>query len=306
MEESANIRVRQLVRKDLLQNGRVLFVPEGMTDGEIEEAYGEALKKGLINKVVKAPVGSGGGRAARPGDEGGAAARAAAASERIWSPAPASAELQLVSVGAATPGRCISAGRSGPCLINHVNIFTISDGGALNVPLKIGLNIATSKDVPAYGGEITVFEYFDSQGSFGVGEGNGEILYKQRVDTAVGSRTWPQWDFYPHIVIPFSTFYVVGSIGPLNHPAIAFVTVDFAPIEAPRARISGTVSVTPREVQTAPVAAPVAVPPHIETRTFFGYAAIKTAESLGFKPVWSTIHAVAGQPGWYSIQGAVK
>lgn len=280
-------------------------MPDGLSEAEKAEAVGDALKKGLIKKVVSLAE-SPAERAAAAARAAGAAA-AAAGREPVMEihRAPSSVQMLVQSVGAATSGNGVSPGRFGPCMINHVQAFTYADGGATNAPQRFGVNISREKNVGPFVGDMIVFEYFDPQDIFGLGQGQGEIFYKQRVDTAVGSRVYPLADFYPHIIIPFTSFYVNVSVGNLNHPATVFVTVEFAPLSVPRGSIVAQPSYS--EVRSvAPAVEPArALVPTAEVRRFNNYQEIKVFEALGNKIVWATIRTDPTRTGFPPISVTV-
>jgi len=230
MNEKQNIELRQLLRSDHLQYGRELFLPEDLPQEIIDTEWGDSIKAGVIKKVTRTPtvpedrVASGTKVTSR------GVAKPAAGGAGVSMPAPASVQMMVMSVGASVSGNGVSPSRFGPCMIEHVQAFTYADGGATNQPQRFGVNISPSHNLGPFAGEIGVFEYYDPQDLFGIGQGAGQIFYKQRVDTAVGSRVYPLADFYPKLIVPWSTFYVNVSVGGVNHPATVFVTVEFGPL----------------------------------------------------------------------------
>lgn len=289
METKQNRFVLSSVRADLRQYGRVIYLPDDMSEADIERAIGEDLKNGIIKQVKRIVTGADKGAGQAPGVAGRKAAAAGAYDEY---PAPPSIQLFVQSVGAGVAGNGVSPGRWGPCMLEHVELFSYVDGGALNMPQVVAVHLSSSPDVGPLGGEMMVLEYADPQNLLGVGEGAGEVFYKQRVDTAVGSRVYPRASYFPRLTIPWRTFYVNVTVKGVNHPASVFVTCDFGPLVIAAAKAGKTVAVEPRVTTTSKsVSVPkaAAVPKSLETMLFKSYVQMKEFEALGNRIVWSSV-----------------
>lgn len=289
MDLKTNREVRDAVREDLRQYDREFFVPADMTDEDVEKLLGDAIRAGIIKKITRVPTVAGRGVGETPGSPG----RSPAPKETyVTSDAPASVQIFVQSVGAATPGNGVSSARTGPCRIEQVELFTYADGGALNMPQVFSLHASPSPDLGPFGGDLCVFEYNDPQGLLGIGEGAGLVFYKQRVDTAVGSRVYPRAVYRPNVLIPWYTFYLNATAKNVNHPAACFINVDFAPATVKASRAGASIDVVPRAtstVRTGTTTRAPSVPKTIETRTFQSYAQMKEFEALGNGIVWATV-----------------
>jgi len=297
VNEKQNISTRQGVRKDLIQYGRVAYVPEGMSDAEIQEAYGDELKKGLIKRLVSDP-----GRSeydlgeSEKIDPATGKVKVPSGGDRVWNAGPPSVQL-LSSTGFAAPGRqAVSRSLFGPCMVEHV-LITVGNGQAVGWnSCKVGLHIGQSREMGLFAGELALFNSFWQVGLITWPNGPNLSIGSQLGSTAVGWRTMDKYEFFPHVIIPFGTFYV--NLSTLYATATVYfdVTVDFAPIDIPRAKLGQTVSVEPRRVAAPVLAAPKA---GLEAREqlFHNYGEIKTLEALGNRIVWPTVR-MTGRGDW--------
>jgi hypothetical protein len=295
MQEAQNVYVRQRLRGDLLQYGRVLYVPGDMTDEEIREKYGDLLDKGLL-KAVRRAAGGGGSEAGAGTERGSAAVKIPTAASRGTMSLNVPAAVQIFGTSSAAADIAnVSRAIFGPCMIEHVRLWTLDLANALNEVREVGLSVCRQKDQTPFGGDLPVFEFHDPGDSMAEISERAVNLYDQRYETAVGYLARTMYEYFPRIPIPWPSFYLNFTVGKTNGVSNIYCDVSFGPIELAAVEAAKTMSVEPREV--APVAAAPAAKavPTAESMTFRTYGEIKTFEALGNKIVWSTV-GMTGNP----------
>jgi len=288
MNREQNLSVLAHVRRDLALIGADVYVPEGMTHEEKLETFGEALKKRQVRRIIQFPTYARADMTEKQRKAVEESIKARGEEETVLHPPPPTVQIYGASYSATVSQAHVTNALSGPCMLDHILLYTAAYIAGLNAPEDIALHACTSPNVGPFEGDIPIFRMEDPKDLIAPLNRSAIQIYKGRYETLVGWRSFDKWELFPRIPIPFSTFYLNLTVGKTNHPASCHCTVDFGPIEVPRGRVMGISAIEPRTARPPAVAKAPPAEPTIAKRQFASYAQVKEYQALGNTIVWAT------------------